>query len=206
MRDPYLDTNEQFDVLVSLREAIHQLERVQCDPHCWKWVVNALISAANGAMVCNLSGSMGIGALKEEAQKKMIKALDVAMRTQGVVSDLPNSFLETPGMLFGNLKNQRRVEPGSGPSHKLSDEVEKDFKWLIGVRNNFTHFQPQGWSIHIPSIAATGLSTLSIVEAVAKDGHSLRHLNEIDYGEVIKSCEEIATMLERVLTSFRAKD
>ena len=36
MSHPYLHTSEQFDVLVSLREVMHQLERVQGDPQCWK--------------------------------------------------------------------------------------------------------------------------------------------------------------------------
>lgn len=206
MSDPYLHTGEQIDVLVSLREVMHQLQRAQSDPQCWKWVVNALVSAANGAMVCNLSGSMGIGALIERHQRKMIEALDVTMRTQGAVSDLPRTFLDTPSALLANVKKQERVEAGSGPPHRFSDEVENDFAWLIEVRNNFTHFQPQGWSIHIPSIAEKSLSTLSIVEAVAKDGHSLRHLEGCEYEEVIKGCEAIAATLKGMLASFSAED
>ena len=123
------------------------------------------------------------------------------------MSDLPKTFLETPSALLANVKNQQRVEAeDAGPSHRFSDEVEKDFAWLINVRNNFTHFQPQGWSIHIPSIEMTGLSTLSIVEAVAKDGHSLRHLEECEYEEVIKGCEAIAATLKGMLASFSAED
>ena len=72
----YLSTDEQHDVVVSLSEVAHQLERVAAgNIHCWKWATIALASAVNGALTCHLSGTMQVGALDEDDAYATIAAL-----------------------------------------------------------------------------------------------------------------------------------
>ncbi len=102
--ETYLSTDEQHDVLVSLREVLHQVERVAAgDIHCWKWAVIALASAVNGTLTCNLSGTMQVGALRKDDAEQTIMAL----QRDGATEMPPKPRLAPPDIL---LKRARRED------------------------------------------------------------------------------------------------
>lgn len=197
MRDLYLSTDEQLDVLISLREALHQVQRVLDEPQCWKWAIVALVSATNGALTCNLTGTMLVGALKKPSRNLMINALQHATRSQGL-SDLPEVYLEAPMKLLDMVSNTDRFDPGSGPCLCISQDQRSAFEHLIVLRNAFMHFQPQSLSIAISDLPPTFLLVIGIVKAIAADGHSLRHLCEESREEVSTTCDRLEQALKSI--------
>ena len=61
----YLETSEQLDVLHSMQEVLWQLQRDEKNRTNLKWATIALCNALNSMLVCNLSGSMQVGALRQ---------------------------------------------------------------------------------------------------------------------------------------------
>ena len=59
----YLHTDERHDVLASLEHCALCLASAERSSGAWKWVVLSLHSALQGAMICHLSGTAGVGAL-----------------------------------------------------------------------------------------------------------------------------------------------
>ena len=61
----YLETDKQLDVLHSMQEVWRQLQRDEKTFANLKWATIALCNALNSMLVCNLSGSMQVGAFAE---------------------------------------------------------------------------------------------------------------------------------------------
>lgn len=187
MQDFYLSTDEQMDVLISLREVLHQVWRVRSNPHCWKWAIIALVSAANGALICNLAGTMQVGALRKGDRERMIQALQDQISSQGL-SELPDVYLETPMKLLGMVASDNRFDAGAGPPICVTEDQRQAFDRLIRLRNIFMHFQPQSLSIAIADLPPIFLNVIGIVKAVAADGYSFRRLNYEDRNELTATC------------------
>lgn len=123
----WLITSEYEDVVVALQETEHQLGRIR-EGHIqgWKWATIALANACCGALVCNLSGSMQIGALTRCHAEKMIAAFEAN-------SNLPapkSVKLAGPRELLKRARRMDRRLEVAGPPLKLNS---KKFKVSIGL-------------------------------------------------------------------------
>jgi hypothetical protein len=183
----WLTTSEYEDVLVSLQETEHQMERIrESNIQGWKWATIALANASCGALVCNLSGSMQIGALTRCHAEKMIAALEANSSLQP-----PKSVkLASPRDL---LKRARRIDQRletAGPPLQLNSNQIQCFYRLMHLRNQFSHFEPMGWTIQVSMFLPIYWGVLEIVEQIVDDGWSLRHLateKTTDVQNVIKN-------------------
>lgn len=195
MQTSYINTDEQLDVLISVREALHQVQRSANDPTCWKWAIIALVSATNGALVCNLSGTTHVGALKKSDRAKMIQAIDASLQSCGLSPGLPDVRLETPMKLLDMAANRHRFDAGAGPLIPISHDQRGAFAWLLELRNTFMHFQPQGWSLYISDLPGAFIQVLRVVKRAALDGHSFRHLSDEEREELLGNCAALERML-----------
>ncbi|HEY9038310.1 MAG TPA: hypothetical protein VIN05_05115 [Roseovarius sp.] len=173
----YLDTDEQHDVMLSLAEVLHQLERVAAgDVHCWKWAVIALASAVNGALVCNLTGTMQVGAFKEDNAKLKI----AASQKDSTIEQPEKPFLARPTELLKRaVRANQRIE-NAGGILKINAAQKKAFNKLFHFRNSFIHFEPLGWTIETSGMSEIFERVLEIVGQVIDDGWAFRHLNDHD--------------------------
>jgi hypothetical protein len=171
----YLTTDEQDDVLVSLSEVLHQLERIASgDIHCWKWAIIATASAVSGALTCNLSGSMQVGGMQQEDAKMMIAALQ-----KDAASEMPKRpRLASPNDLLKRARRYDKRIERAGPVLEISHQQKKSFKTLFDLRNCFLHFEPLGWSIEISGVPSILHDVLQIVGQTSEDGWSFRHLSD----------------------------
>jgi hypothetical protein len=168
----YLQTDEQHDVLVSLREVRNQILRTDQDINFWKWALIALASAVNGALTCNLSGTMQVGALCKRNAKRTIAALQIDSSEK-----LPEPRLANPHELLRRAKGHGRIER-AGPLIYVTASQEKSFLRLFEFRNQFIHFHPTSWSIEMTGMPSTFLDVMQIIEGAIDDGWSFRHLDE----------------------------
>ena len=171
--DHWLATDEQRDVLVSLVEVRSQLERVSSgDIQSWKWAIIAMASAVNGALTCNLSGTIQVGALREDDAKQTISALQADSK-----NGLPNNpRLASPKELLKRARRSDKRFERAGPTIAIDSSQTKAFNQLFEFRNAFLHFEPLGWSIETSGMVHIFERVFSIVDQTICDGWSFRHL------------------------------
>ena len=192
----YWKIDEQSDVLISLREVLHQLGQVADNINCWKWAVIAMASALNGALTCNLTGTMQIGALKEETAKKTILALQ-----HGSTVALPRPWLASPLDLLKRAAGTKRLER-AGPPLVLENHQVTRFKKLFYFRDEFLHFKPVSWSIEVSGMPIIFKGMIQIIHQIIEDGWSFRHMDDSLVNELRETCLEIIkilTDLEQIL-------
>ena len=190
---PYLRTDNQIDVLISLREVNHQLQRVAQDNSCWKWAIIAMASAANGALTCNLTGTMQVGALK---CNKLIRDTLSALQSESV-DNIPKPWLATPPDLLKRAQMQERKEYSGSPIVTTTSQ-EESFKLLFNLRDEFLHFKPSSQSIEIGSLPYIFRNVLHIIKQTIDDEWSFRHLESnsptslnIIYGEIMQELDRL---------------
>lgn len=140
----WLQTDEAIDVVASLRHATLCLELARTDLHAYKWAFLALHSALQGACVCHLTTTAApIGALNCPSTRQWNEYLEKV----GNNAPAPATrILDFPEL----LKAVRRVQSaGNGSNHEQITITDEELNWLKylhdEVRNQFTHFAPQGW-------------------------------------------------------------
>ena len=185
----YLETDEQNDVLTSLREVSHQLDRIKLDAGNWKWAVIALSSAVNGAMTCNLTGTMQIGALEKNKVEKTVSALQ-SKSTQ----NLPIQHLAKPLELLNRIQNKDRFEQ-AGPPIEITSAQENSVATILFLRNQFMHFSPSSWLIEVNGLPNTFVHIISLIDIIRNDGWSFRHLGAANAKELDGLIQKIANQL-----------
>ena len=189
---PYLRTDNQIDVLISLREVNHQLQRVKHDDSCWKWATIALASAVNGALTCNLTGTMQVGALEKSLVDKTISALQSES-----TKNMPLQRLATPSELLNRSKLRERIEHSGSPII-ASTSQEDSFNLLFTRRDEFLHFKPSSQSIEVGSLPLTFRNVLDIIKQTIDDGWSFRNLERNSPSALNHIYEEIMQELDQL--------
>ena len=117
----FLETNEQKDVLLSLDELLHQLERIKYgNVYCWKWAIVALSCAINSALICHLSGTAQIGALEKSIATKTYEALEHSKRSDTI--KLPPPRVAAPKELIKRLQKED-ARLGSGLNKRVANSA-----------------------------------------------------------------------------------
>ncbi len=180
-------------MLASLEEVRHQVERALGDPKQWKWAIIAMCSALNGALVCHLTGSAGIGALNKKCAVETLKALN-----DDKPEEIPKPWLAYPKTLL--QRSQRREQPdtrieSAGPQIMVSKCQKTAFDTLFDFRNELIHYKPSGWSIEVSGFPSLFWSCLEIILRVNDAGYGFRHLTQ----EEAAKLERTVADLERLL-------
>ena len=186
----WIETDEQYDVLMSLREVRHQIGRADGEVGNWKWAVIALASAANGALTCNLTGDMGVGALETRVAEQTIQC----MQTEPTVPR-PKPRLASPSVLLERAAGEVRIEQ-AGDTIAATETQRASFRRLFDFRSDFLHFKPSGWWIEISGMPGIFRDVLGIVRAVVDDGWAFRHLDDTERAELRCLCDDIETALD----------
>lgn len=186
----YLDTDEQRDVLISIAELDRQLARVETDVQAWKFAIVSLMFAVNGALVCFLTGTMNMGALRSDIAEKLRES-----REPGSTVPLPEPRLAQPEDLLKRAKGGKRYDTARKVL-AVSDGQSSSFELLVYFRNQFTHFSPIGWSIEYSGLPERFLDVLGIIESVNNDSWAFRHLDEDDRAELSQTLLSIRQRLQ----------
>ena len=201
----WLKLDEGLDTLCALRHVELCLCEVSKKPELWKWVVLALHSALQGAMVCHLNGSANVGALSEKSAKEWFAwdEKDRAGAIPWVIDDEPDkfgfrtrrladqsikrptSYMAAPRELFKRLSDENeRVEGGVGAVINITFEQIWAFNKLPELRDEFTHFKPKGWSIEISGFPSIVAKIGALILTIAEDNYPFRHVKESELHEI----------------------
>ena len=148
--------DEREDVIASLELLCLLVSNVDKNPSCWKWCIIAAHDALQGALVCKLSGTAEIGALRKDLQSAWLDWLD---NRKGPPPETKLASFKT--LLKWARSPKRRIHSEDVPL-KLSPAQTKDLHKLHDFRNQFAHYAPLGWAIQkagLPRIILTASET-----------------------------------------------
>lgn len=182
MRETWFETSEQQDALYSLRHAALCVGLAGASPENWKWAIIAFHSALQGALACQLSGTMQVGALKAEDGLKWLEYLQ-----RDRAPKMPETQLAPIGVLFQRVttgreetKKHRSVEWVKDVDNQIIsvDETTRNaFEKLVDFRNDFAHFTPRGWSIEVSGLPLIFSRLAQLISEILNGGWAFRHLS-----------------------------
>ena len=151
----YVRFDEREDVIASMELLTLLIPLANKTPRYWKWIIIAAQSAVQGALVCALSGTAGIGALTKDLQSAWLAWFDTR---KGPVPDEKLADFKTL------LKWARDPKILSPPLKLTTSQIRDLLKLHTHLRNNFTHFTPKGWSIEIAGLPRMVLAAIQTAE------------------------------------------
>lgn len=160
--EPRLYFDERIDAINALEHTAETALTLQDNPLNWKWVIISLHNALQSALVCTLSGTAGVGALKNESTTKMLEWLEVTRFNPD--EQMPDEWLADLKELYRRAKNPDFMHEFGGTPLSVSSQQDEDVKLLNQLRRNFVHFSPKGWSIETVGLPRIVLNVTSIVE------------------------------------------
>lgn len=152
-RRPYIHFDQREDVISSLELLAMSVSRIDRRPSDWKWCIIAAHSALQGALVCVLSGTAEIGALRSDLQSAWLEWFD---DRKGKAPDTKLADFKT--LLKWARNSGRMAHADEGPPLKVSATQIRDLHKLHYFRNQFAHYAPMLWAIEkagLPRIVLT---------------------------------------------------
>lgn len=168
----YLRTDESEEAVSALEMAADRLANVEGDIYQWKWAIIALHNAAQGFMVLALRGSNGFDVLGRKAARAWTEAI-AAGKTPP-----PGDRLETYLNLYSRTKGQRMIRYVNSRKFEPVGAQESSIKELNGLRNDFVHFLPKGWSLEVTGLPAMFEDVLAYMEFLAWDSGNVVWVEE----------------------------
>lgn len=188
---PWLQTDEAEDVICSIEHCSLCLDLVAESPGHWKWAIVALQNALQGAMVCHLAGTANLGHLRANSATEWLN-----WYASGRVGKVPTDWMADPQTLLERVAGQKpRIEHGSGSVLAITDDEISAFKGLNGLRKQFAHFNPMGWSIQLDGLPQIFGLCASIIEKTSQDPWPFRHLSD---DRRVKLNEAIASLKKQI--------
>ncbi|WP_312814092.1 GNAT family N-acetyltransferase [Brevundimonas sp.] len=172
VKSSYLRTDECKDIASSVKHALWCMDKVHYHPSEWKWFTLAIHSALQGALVSHLTTTATpIGAINNKCAAEWLTHFNgegpPPKKTQ---------LLNFPELL---KKARKPGTCGGGPTMVSIQISDIELGWLSrfheNVRNQFTHFEPMGWSLEISGLQPLGALVARIIEAVIDAGWAFRH-------------------------------
>lgn len=169
----YIEFDEYSDALYSLRHAAFFCAETARDRTMWKWAIIALHNALQGAMVCHLSGTAGLGALEKDSRKA---ALDWHESDRmGQSQPYPEEKVAPANVLFRRLTGEVSTLERAGGLINVSKQESDSFERLHALRNSFSHFTPMSWTIEISALAQIFGGISQILLRILDAGYAFRH-------------------------------
>jgi hypothetical protein len=172
----WIRTDEAEDVAGSIRHALRCAGFVSQDEQAWKWVALSLHSALQGACVCHLTTSFSpVGAVTSRNAAEWIAFADQS-RVNPETECPRTELMPLPDL----LKAVRKPHSAGDRTNKNGIAIgEGELDWLKrfhkGVRNQFIHFAPMGWSLEVSGIPEIGVLIARIIGDILSEGYGFRH-------------------------------
>jgi len=142
----WLRTDEQQEVISSLRMVLRSMELVSEDLDHWKWAVIALHNSVQGAMVMSLRAGNDFRVMPEKLARQCYQAhRDNKTWPKAKMDSFPNLYKKVQSQESMGFYIHSRALPSDANRDRC---VTK----LLDLRNSFIHFVPQGWSLEVSGL------------------------------------------------------
>ncbi|MCJ9754637.1 hypothetical protein MOV61_28305 [Neorhizobium sp. BETTINA12A] len=195
MAENWIRTDEAEDVAGSIRHVIRAAQFVREDSLAWKWVVMALHSALQGACVCHLTTTAApVGAVTERNAGEWLTYFEDS-RTNPNAEPPKTHLMGLPDL----LKAVRKPSSAGDGSNVAGIAIsESELSWLHRfhreIRNQFTHFEPMGWSIEVSGIPEIAKLVARIIGDILRTGWAFRHQDRAQREEMQRSLHTLKTI------------
>ncbi|MEL6237239.1 MAG: hypothetical protein AAFQ90_01460 [Pseudomonadota bacterium] len=194
MADNWICTDEVEDVAGSIRHVIRAAGVVDEDPQAWKWVVLALHSALQGACVCHLTTTAApLGAITKKNAGEWLEYIEQS-RTNPNAKRPKTYLMALPDLLKAVRKPHSAGDCSNSAGVKISDaELDWLQRFHDGMRNQFTHFEPKGWSIEVSGIPQIATLISRIVGEILEMRWAFRHQDSVHRDDLRRSLDRLTT-------------
>jgi len=153
-------TDEIGELIDAVEHSAELARGIAANPAKWKWLVLALHSAVQGALVCALRGgdTSGTAVLANAGEV-------LAWLNGGCEPPHPRERLAN---LMDLYRRARKVSYLPTPyTFKGTSEITKDLKTLSSLRNTFVHFVPMGLSVEVGGLPRVARNCCVVIESLA---------------------------------------
>jgi hypothetical protein len=176
----WLRTNERQDVAASIRHCHASLLLARTDRHAFKFVMLSLHSALQGACVCHLTTTFPpLDAATKENTAQWIKWSE-EQRKNPAAKPPKTKLADLPELLKRIRKANSAGDGSNAVGISLSDSEYEWWKRIHDdIRNQFTHFAPQTWSIDVSGVPALIQLTVRLISNMKEVGWAFRHADAV---------------------------
>jgi hypothetical protein len=187
----YVRFDERKDVIAAFELIGLIAPRCAAQPLLWKWLIIAAHNALQGALVCTLSGTAGIGALTGKSAAAVLKRLETDNGPR------PKEWLAQFNELLEAGQDPVRLSYLGGEPLKLSELQRDDLRRLNDeFRNRFSHFKPIGWSIEEVGLPRIVLTAVDAAEHLMLNHPAARsHLSDGEVHRIGRTAAEARAAL-----------
>lgn len=188
-----LSLDNKSDIIVSLKLIHLSLQQVNKDSDYWKWVIIALHSAIQNAMILVLISVNTALVYSPKSYKKWQEQNDQPKFNSGMQKYYIDKFLD----LFLKLKKNNAISP-EDTSSRLDNSTEQNMEKLNSLRDEFLHFGYKSWIIKIIDLRNLTEWGLSFLELLFDKNMNIFFSEQEDLlrvNQIISDCKEIITNL-----------
>lgn len=174
--DRWIRTDEEEDVAGSIRHAVRCANGIASDEQAWKWFALAIHSALQGACICHLvTTAVPVGVVDKKNTAEWLRYFEES-RSNPAAKPPSTRLKSLPDLLKAIRKSNSAGDRSNDQGVKLSD---RELQWLKrfhnGIRNEFVHFSPKGWSIEVSGLPDLAKLTARLIEDMLNIGWAFRH-------------------------------
>jgi hypothetical protein len=202
----YININPQDFVVLVVARVQRDLERVAETPSLWWFVIQDLDLALTAQLVAFLSGTMQIGALKEEHQNAVLAYLNDRSENKEWPKDKHGNPLVEQLASFPELL--RRTTDATSPQTyineerlKLSKQENDDILKIHRFRNQLAHIKPTSWSLEIIGLPRMTLAALKAIRHLFEHSSQIIHLNELDINNCKHNLQRSISTVETIISN-----
>ena len=178
----------------SIRHVLRCAELVLDDQRAWKWLALALHSALQGACVCHLTTTAApVGAVTPRNAGEWRTYFE-DLRMKPGLKPPSTRLMSLPDLLKAVRKPNSAGDRSNPRGIALSDT---ELAWLRRfhdtIRNQFTHFEPMGWSVEVSGMPGLARLCARIIGDVSEIGWAFRHKDRCWRASLERDRKELAS-------------
>src|SRR4030095_11931591 len=189
----WLHTDEYEEIKATLKACRTFISLAKKDISCWKWVFIAVHNAVQGCMVVALTRSDGFGAMNPKDEERWREAYDGRAKFPRTKEKLL-SFLE----LYEKIKQPKMLQYSSLERFKPSGTQGSSMKKLNQLRDEFIHFTPKGWSLHLDAAPRVVSDCLEVAATLIANSNRFMLYTTFKEGELLKSIRHLQRRLAKI--------
>jgi hypothetical protein len=195
----WLRTDEIGELIDAIEFSAEVGTKVQTSISHWKWLILALHNALQGACTCALRGhdTSGLLVLTKETARAVWTWLETTRQNPGA----PKPEEKLAPMLDLYKRTRRQLpEP-----HRLlaNSERDRDVRKLNDLRNTFTHFIPQGFSLEVSGMPRIALHCCNVIEHLCINHPTFwHHLNAERRQRIRLALDQVRRVMEAIQLAY----
>lgn len=186
------ENTESINALKTMKVFIDTLEE---DLYSWKWIIIVAHNCLQNFMVSSLRNGNNMKILEKKSTKDWHNEFIKRMKTKIEDWESPREKLDLFLNIYKKIKSNKMLI-----SKKLEADKKKDeaIEWLIMHRNQFIHFVPSTFLIHVIDFPKRMILIMEIIKFLVSESNNIIWLNNRDKILAEKLINELIENFEKL--------